>query len=327
MALFAVRFGPLFVVIISFPLTVAKLQIHSNIKHNVSMSTIGIKTILKNTAKSLRLQDERERTMRFPRRRDYIEQLMKNGLTAHESDFINNDFLTKAVYLDWLRRPQVGCVFAQLFAKPKNRIQLATKIARYSSDLRDTWELAEHIAKLAKISILNASDEALSILLPQVLNDEELTKLVWDLSHQPEWKIEREHSWRGTLVLVGLRVEIDDRAVAETLGMGPFETFPPTRQCPITTLEIRTKSRGAKKSHLSKTHLASHLADIPTHHMLTPKAHGSLFTRFTPWLRKRILSCQDDMRAKAGITFSLPAPIWRSLKDKAPEHTEARGWA
>ena len=301
-----------------------KLQQYSNLKHNARMDTRDIHTVLKTTGKSLLLRDERRRAMRFPRRRDYIKHLKEHGFIADESDFIENDLLTKAAYLDWLRRPQVGCVFAQLLARPKNRTQVETKVARYSSAVRNPKELAIDIAGMAKTSIHDASDEALSILLPEVLNDEELTRLVWELSHQTGWEIEREHMWRGTLVLVGLRVEIDTKAVAETLGMGPFDIFPPTRQCPITTLEIRTKSRGAKKSHLSKTHLASHLADIPTHHMLTRGAHRSLFARFTPWLKKRILGHQEDMRAKAGVTYSLPAPIWQSLKDKAAEHIEAR---
>ena len=290
------------------------------------MNARDLHDALKNTDKSLLLQDERRRAMRFPRRRDYIKQLREHGLISDEADFIADDLLTKAVYLDWLRRPQVGCVFAQLLARPKNRSQVETKVARYISEVRHPRELAENIAGMAETSIHSASDEALSILLPEVLNVEELTEMVWELSCQVGWEVEREHVWRGTLALVGLRVEIDDKVVAETLGMGPFEIFPTTRQCPITTLEIRTKPKGAKKSHVSETHLASHLAEISTRHFLSRAKHGLLFSKFTPWLKRRILDKKEDMRAKAGVTYSLPAAIWHSMSEKAVEHIEARGY-
>ena len=279
------------------------------------MST-DLRTVLKATCKGMLLQDERGRTMRFPARRDYVIQLQKHGLVMNEAAFINDDCLTEAVYLDWLRRPQVGCVFAQLLARPVNRTGMRTVVARGSSGVGDPGELAMQIAQLVDDSVQDPSCEALSVLMPQVLNDEILAQLVWELGTQPGWDIEREHIWRRTLVLIGMRVEIAGDVVAETLGMGPFEIFPPTRQCPITTLEIRTKRKRAKKSHLSKTHLAAHLADISTDHMLTRAAHGDLFAKFTPWLRRRILGNQQDMRAKAGVTYSLPVAIWRSLKER-----------
>ena len=275
-------------------------------------------TVLKATPKGTVLADERGRTMRFPARLDYVRQLKKHGLLVDEAAFVDDDSLTEAVYLDWLRRPQVGCVFAQLLARPINRTGMRTVVARGYSGVGDPSELAVQIAQLAEESVQEPSCEALSVLMPQVLDDMTLTQLVWELGTQPGWRIELEHPWRGTLVIVGMRVEIAEDVVAETLGMGPFEIFPPTRQCPITTLEIRTKRKRAKKSHLSRTHLAGHLADIPTDHMLTGAAHGVLRSIFTPWLRCRILGNQEDARAKAGVTYSLPEPIWRSLKSRGP---------
>ena len=280
------------------------------------MTSNEIRSLLKGTCRGMPLQDERGRAMRFPARRDYVRQLQKHGLVMNEAAFIDDDCLTEAVYLDWLRRPQVGCVFAQLLARPVNRTGMRTVVARGSSGVGDPGELAVQIAKLVGESVQDPSCEALSVLMPQVRNDETLAQLVWELGTQPRWEIELEHIWRGTLVLIGMRVEIADDVVAETLGMGPFGIFPPTRQCPITTLEIRTKRTRAKKSHLSKTHLAAHLADISTDHMLTREAHRDLFAKFTPWLRRRILGDQQDMRAKAGVTYSLPVAMWRSLKER-----------
>ena len=163
-------------------------------------------------------------------------------------------------------------------------------------------------------SVKDAPTEALSVLLPQVLDVEGLTRFAWELGQQPGWIVEKESRWRSRLTLVGLRAEIADRVVAETLGMGPFDIFPTTRQCPVTTLEIRTKTTRAKKSHLSKTHLAAHLADVPVDHKLTSAEFRSRFKRFTPWLKARILGGQGDLRAKAGVTYSVPAAIWSALK-------------
>ena len=239
--------------------------------------------------------------------------------------FIANDSLTEAVYLDWLNRPQVGCVFAQLLARPRNRIGMRTVVARGSSGEGDPSELAEQIAQLVTESAQDSTSEALSVLMPQILDSEALTQLVWELGTQPGWAVELERTWRKTTVLIGLRVEIAPDVVAETLGMGPIEIFPPTRQSPITTLEIRTKTKRVKRSRFSTEHFAAHLADIPTDHMMSTGKHGALRTKFTPWLRKRILGNQKDERAKAGITYSLPGAIWQSLKAKGSQHTQAGG--
>ena len=270
--------------------------------------------ILKSTRKGLKLLDERGRTMEFPRRQDYVRQLQENGLISDESGFVADDHLIETVYLDWLLRPQVGCVFAQLLARPVYRTGMRTVVARGISGLGDPGELAIQIARLVDESVNDASTEALSVLLPQILDVEALAHLVWELSHRPGWTIEQERLWRKTLVLVGLRVEIANNVVAETLGMGPFTIFPTTRQCPVTTLEVRTKPERAKRGRLSKTRLAAHLADLPVGDMLTNAEYKSRRKRFTPWLRRRILGKQEDYRAKASITYSVPAAIWSSLK-------------
>lgn len=277
----------------------------------------AVRKMLKATPKGLTLRDERGRAMAFPRRQDYVGQLSQHGFISSEADFVASDRLTEAVYLDWLFRPQVGCVFAQLLARPVHRAGVRTVVARGRSGIGDPSELAAQIAGLVTDAVEDESTEALSVLLPQILDLEPLARLTWALGHHPGWFIEQERPWRKTLMLIGLRVEIASGVVAETLGMGPFPLFPPTRQCPVTTLEIRTKPRRAKKSHLSRTHLAAHLADIRTEHVLRPAEFRARRQVFTPWLRKRILGA-EDFRAKAGVTYSFPAPIWSSLKGASP---------
>ena len=254
--------------------------------------------------------------MRFPTRQDYIRQLQQHGLIADQADFVASDELTVAVYLDWLRRSQIGCEFAQLLARPEHRTRIRTVVVRSSSDDIDANDVAVQIDRHVVDSVNENSAEALSVLLPEVLDDLMLANLIWKLGNLQAWSIEREHLWRGTTVLIGLRVAITDCVVAETLGLGPLHIFPTTRQCPITTIEIRTKSRRAKRSHMSETHLAAHLADIDVGDLLTPEEIRSKFDETTPRLRKRILGGRCDARAKAGVTYSIPAAIWNSLKTR-----------
>lgn len=280
------------------------------------MGSNDLRTILKSTPRGLRLYDERGRRMDFPQRQNYVDHLREHGFIRSEGDFIANDSLTQAVYLDWLRRSQVGCVFAQLLARPAHRSGVKTVTVRSPCALGDPSALADQIAQLVNESVEEPSAEALTVLLPQVRDDELLARCTWELGNKPKWTIEQEHPWR-TLVLVGLRVAIAPDVVAETLGMGPFSIFPTTRQCPITTLEVRTKTTRAKRSHHSSGHRAAHLADLPTEHFLTPAEHRDRFKVFTPRLKERILEGEADSRAKAGVTYSVPAAVWASLKTAA----------
>lgn len=288
------------------------------------MST-NIQQLLSTTRRSFQLHDEKGRPMQFPDRRDYIGQLKSHGLIADEEAFVAADALNEAVYLDWLRRPQVGCVFAQLLARPRNRAGMRTLVARGSSGAGDPAELAAQISQIVSECVRDDTIESLSVLMPQILEEYPLTQLVWELGALPGWDIEIEQQWRQYLVLIGLRVEVADGVAAEILGMGPFRIFPPTRQCPITTLEIRTKTKRAKRSHTSMERNAAHLADIPTDDFLSRSKHRKLFTIFTPGLKKRILGGKDDDRARARVTYSLPAAMWHSLKSAGSERSLVKG--
>lgn len=262
--------------------------------------------------------------MVFPTRRDYIQQLKQHGLISGEAEFIADDILTQAVYLDWLLRPQVGCVFAQLLARPIHRTGIRTVVARGSSGEGKPDELAIQIAHLVTEAVQDPSTEALTVLLPQVLDDESLASLVWELGNKPGWKTELNRRWQEGLVLVGLRVEIAEKVLAETLGMGPFATFPTTRQSPVTSLEIRTDPKRAKRSKLSRGYLAAHLADMPID-FLTNEEFRVRFKTHTPKLRKRVLGTSSDQRAKAGVTFTIQAPIWDALKRQGSSQVVAGG--
>ena len=174
--------------------------------------------------------------------------------------------------------------------------------------------MASEILEVTRQSVSDINVESLSVLIPGLTRIEDLTRLIIELLRDGQWSLELERRWRRTLTILGIRVDLGDNVHAEVLGMGPFFEFPPTRQCPIATIEIRTNIKRSKWSHLNPSRLAAHLADIPTDHFLTPPSHRRMFEKWTPALKRRILGGQKDLRARAKTTFSIPTAMWESIK-------------
>lgn len=250
----------------------------------------------------------------FPTRDDYMVFLRDKGITANQ--FADDSDLVQEVYLDWLRRGQVGCVFGQLFGRPAGRQSARTSVFSQSvNDASTARALASEVDAVFRNAVAADDIEALTVLLPRIIQPEALVLLIKSLSELPQWRRESVHPWRDTLVVVGLRARIKRDTWAEILGMGPFPTFlPPTRQCPVTSLEIRTK---VDRSIWSKIHpgklRASHLAQIPAQDFIGQRDFGKLFKQHTPALRLRILGGNEDQRAKAHVTFALPRAIWEQI--------------
>lgn len=53
--------------------------------------------------------------------------------------------------------------------------------------------MAVQVNRLFEECVDDPSIEALSVLLPEIIDVETLTYFVWSLSKQPGWAIEREH--------------------------------------------------------------------------------------------------------------------------------------
>ena len=270
-------------------------------------------------SKSTQLVDDRGRLRRFPSRIDYVNSLVTQGIVADDADFRHQEDLVKAVYFDWLKRGQVGCIFAQLFGRMRNRGGLSTVVVATSDELTPS-ELARHIDSLVDGSISGTETNAISVLLPGVRDAVTLTNLMVHLSTLEGWQIELEMPWRTTMIMVGLRRYLSEDIWAEVLGLGPFQFLPPTRQSPITSLELRTSPEPAPKSKTSDSMRAAHLAQL-TADFLTVEQYKTRRTLTKGW-RTRILggaSGARDHRAKARVTFALPAAIWNAFRARTPE--------
>lgn len=266
-----------------------------------------------NIAKSRVLFDQRNRPMRFPDRSDYINFLIGEGFAQDPTQIFSDSQLVEAIYLDWLRRGQAGCVFAQLFGRPRNRTGLQTVVFTEGGKAEGIPVLTERMTTVVEDAITNPNVEAVTVLLPYVVEELSLATLIDGLAGHGPWELELERRWRS-LTRIGLRANITAKVWAEVLGMGPFPLFPPTRQSPITSFEIRTKPDRAPPSRTRRNMLAGHLAQLDVLHFLPMAKIHDYFTRWTPQLRLRILGGEDDTRAKARYTFSIHTALWRSVK-------------
>ena len=237
---------------------------------------------------------------------------------ADDPDFQRKPELVKAVYLDWLKRGQVGCIFAQLFGRLRNRKGLRTVVLLTSGD-QSPSEIANKIDSLVDDSLNSAGVDAISVLLPSIRDIEALTHLLENLSTLEKWALELETPWRNNMVKIGLRRYFSEDIWAEILGLGPFQFLPPTRQSPITSLELRTSPERAPKSKTNRSMRAVHLAQLLTDDFLTPDQHRDLFKKWTPGWKARILGGARDSRAKAKVTFTVPAAIWKGFRARSLE--------
>jgi hypothetical protein len=216
--------------------------------------------------------------------------LIDQGLIRTTTDLIKDPSLSEAIYLDWLRCGQVGCVFAQLLGRPRNRSILRTVVLDSAASDMDFSELAEKINVEVQLATQEADIEGLSVLFPSLLSIEDVVLLVKMLGSLSGWRIETFREWRS-LVIVGLRVLIADDVWAEIVGLGPFPQYlPPTRHSPVTALEIRTKPARERKSRTLLNQRAAHLANMRTESFLSIQAMKVRRDRWTPWLRNKMLS-------------------------------------
>lgn len=239
-----------------------------------------------------------------PARHDYIMHLKSNGIIGTESEFIDHTCLVKAVYKDWQKRPQVGCVFAQQIAARPDQHEIDWAIFKDGESISEVHDLADRIAEHA-YGVRN-QEEAAAILLPALTDPSVLTALCKALGQIEGWDCKAEYnpSDKYDRFYVRVVMPLPPDTEAELLGLGPFDFLPLTRQAPVTALQIRTKPDDAEWRGPSDIKKA-HLAHIPWPHQKTFKTHWAK----TEELRRDILG-GDDTAAKARVTFAIPSNHW-----------------
>ncbi len=242
---------------------------------------------------------------------DYINHCIETKGLADQQELRKFPALAEEIYVDWLRKPQVACVFARFMAKDNEQFGIRREVVSACPSEIGEEAYAELITDRTTESIMSPKVEGLSLLLPSITESEQLGSLVRQLFSRAEWSgsAKLNPSDRQERVYIQLKRKLDDETAAEVLGLGPFSFLPLTRQSPVTALEIRTKPDGASGGKGPFSTRLSHLADI-----LIPKIADKKFREF--WIatsdqRLAVLG-GDDSAAKAKVTFAIPSAFWNT---------------
>lgn len=214
-------------------------------------------------------------------------------------------------YRNWRRSMQMPCVFARFMTSPtggdsQKYVELHGNAAN---------NVAAEIEREMSAAVKEPELQALSILLPTLQTLELVVETTLELSKLPHWKVTRR--W--------VELESKDRYVAfavtrsipahsgladsEILVMGQFDAFPVSRRAPFTAFEVYV---GHAPGMDAKTRLPTTRANLANVQLRTipngSPLHDTLWEK-TKVERRTILGGIDDPRAKAKVSFVIPASL------------------
>ncbi|HET7084425.1 MAG TPA: hypothetical protein VFI23_06620 [Rhizomicrobium sp.] len=219
-------------------------------------------------------------------------------------------------YRAWRRlKPAIGCRFAKIIAiSPVRWGQVFEVIPAAANATRTAEAIAARVTEL----IANKPTVAAALLLPHLTDLEETARVMLALGAQPEWTITPtaiDNEVAGALVAYRVARNVpfgNDTLASESLLLGNFAVFPPTRRSPITALELFVgeplpndpKSGGPSKiANLAHMITRDQIGDKPFDHMWDESVKG----------RRKSLGDKDDNRARARVTFVVPIAMARRL--------------
>lgn len=137
-----------------------------------------------------------------------------------------------------IRQGSTGCLFAQHRA---NGREPDLTWLRYVIP----YPLQEHaIEDLQSTLAASSAAQAVMLIFPSITEVSQIADMFAELSASGYWYTEEIASSEAAAneVLVGLRWPLPNTVFnSETLAMGPFDSFPQTRQLPVTALVFRTR--------------------------------------------------------------------------------------
>jgi hypothetical protein len=158
-----------------------------------------------------------------------------------------------------------------------------------------------------------------TLLLPDITTLAKLASVALELRSHPKWQVTTT-ALRGSpvadLVAVHVVRDIPFQSTAcpsEALVMGPFKEFPPTRRAPVIALELFV---GPPLPRDPKTHKPTTKANL-AHADLTDteldSAQIDMMWESSRVARLKSLGNREDDRAKAKVSFVIPAALARRL--------------
>lgn len=224
-------------------------------------------------------------------------------------------------YIDWKYYNQaVGCLFARHLAKKRD-------VDGFRVETIDASGSVERVAKKIEIAVADAiatpEVHSLTIVLPNLgsfgrwIEVSELLSAVagWNLedvafSQEEKDKVPFDPDAFRYKQLTRLLARADGALIpSEALFLGPFEFFPPTRRAPHCALELYVgtprPTDAITNQPTERANLAHIDARLPTETTFKKMAAN------TKVLRRKSLGIseeQDDLRAKAKVSFAFPIP-------------------
>jgi hypothetical protein len=216
-------------------------------------------------------------------------------------------------YLKWRRQSAVGCVFARLMAAHSDRF--GQKIEEIRIRVGTPMKIAGAIAARVDRLVTDPAISAATILLPRIDTLESLLAVTLALRSYPKWTVTTamiQAPPPEDLVAVRVVREIpfgEQMCPSEALILGPFEGFPPTRQAPITVIElfVGLPMPIDPKNHQPTT--KANLAHVDLGPDFTQELIDNMWERSIEG-RTRSLGGEDN-RAKAKVSFVVPRSFAR----------------
>lgn len=223
----------------------------------------------------------------------------------------------KSDYLKWKRdSAAVGCAFARLISarRAEHRQEIVTVTAS-TTPARIAASVDKQIDKL----VLKQEVHAGVLLLPGVTTLEMTAQVVLTLSSRPGWSLAKDllsHPTAGQLITLGLTRNIPtsggSHLPSEVLVFGDFPVFPPTRRSPVVAMELFV---GVPLDYDPKDGVSvATRANLA--HLETPSLDGGArqnMINLSGRMRKRSLGVDEDLRAKARVSISIPIALAQAL--------------
>ena len=226
-------------------------------------------------------------------------------------------------YLNWRRGPVVGCVFARVMSHaphaPSDHGQVVEEIAhdRPAAAAADIATRVQHF-------VLEPGVLAVTFVLPNIGTLEQLLAMALALPTDSTWHVDvTQLDPPPEMDLAAVKVVRDlpfgnGTLPSEALVLGNFDVFPNTRRAPHTAFEIYVGEPALQdpKEHTPST--KANLAHIDFRDRKLINRNYDQTAVDTMWEKSRIgrlrsLSVADDRRAKAKVTFVVPATLARKL--------------
>lgn len=224
-------------------------------------------------------------------------------------------------YQQWRRRnPAIGCRFASIIAiAPPRYGQIFEIVPTAATPAR----IAENIANRVTELLENKRVSAAGLLFPCLTTLEDTARVMLALKEQPKWGVTPtviQNDVAGDMVAVRIVREIPFGKKAcdsESLVLGDFAEFPPTRRSPITAMELFVGEPLKNDPKSGKPTTQANLAHIIDRDAYGHKPYDTVWENTREGRRASLgLSDarRDDNRAKARVTFVMPFPLARRLE-------------